>query len=101
MNLNGLQVKAGECVCEINPSNGKGRGAFRYSKDYLDHPVAYAIDPVSLPLGENSFPVDHPGVFGVFQDSLPDDWGKPLLFRKHSLPRGRQNFPEMLLALVS
>lgn len=101
MNLTGLQVKAGECVCEINPSSGKGRGAFRYSKDYLDHPAAYAIDPVSLPLGENSFPVDHPGVFGVFQDSLPDDWGKRLLFRKHSLPRGRQNFPEMLLALGS
>ena len=98
-NLAGQQVKAGEMVCEIDPSNGRGRGAFRYSDEYLSHVDAYALDPVSLPLGENSFPVDHPGVFGVFQDSLPDDWGKRLLIRKHNLPRGRQNFPEMLLAL--
>lgn len=99
LNLAGQQVKAGECICEINPSNGKGRGAFRYSADYLRHPEAYALDPVSLPLRETSFTVEHPGVFGVFQDSLPDAWGKRLLIRKHSLPRGRQNFPEMLMAL--
>lgn len=101
VNLAGQLIKAGEFVCEINSSNGKGRGAFRYSKDYLVHPAAYPLDPVSLPLGENSFPVDHPGVFSVFLDSLPDDWGKRLLIRKHNLPRGRQNFPEMLLALGS
>jgi len=101
VNLVGQQVKAGDFICEIDTSNGKGRGAFRYSKEYLNHPTAYALDPVSLPLVENSFPVNHPGVFGVFQDSLPDDWGKRLLIRKHNLPRGRQNFPEMLLALGS
>jgi len=101
VSLSGQQIKAGELVCKINPANGKGKGAFRYSKDFLDHPAAYALDPISLPLGENDFTVDHPGVFGVFQDSLPDDWGKRLLIRKHNLPRGRQNFPEMLLALGS
>jgi len=101
VNLNGQQVKAGEFVCEIAPSNGKGRGAFRYSGEYLGHTTAYALDPVALPLGENSFSIDHPGVFSVFLDSLPDDWGKRLLIRKHNLPRGRQNFSEMLLALGS
>lgn len=101
VNLVGQQVKAGDFICEIDTSNGKGRGAFRYSKEYLGHPTAYALDPVSLPLVENNFHVNHPGVFGVFQDSLPDDWGKRLLIRKHNLPRGRQNFPEMLLALGS
>jgi len=101
VSLAGQQVKAGEFVCEINSTNGKGRGAFRYSKDYLGHPAAYSLDPVSLPLGENSFLVDHPGVFSAFLDSLPDDWGKRLLIRKYNLPRGRQNFPEMLLALGS
>ncbi|MDD2500062.1 MAG: type II toxin-antitoxin system HipA family toxin [Geobacter sp.] len=99
VNLAGQQVKAGEFVCEINSSNGKGRGAFRYSDDYLGHVAAYAFDPVSLPLGKNSITVDHPGVFSAFLDSLPDDWGKRLLIRKHNLPRGRQNFPEMLMAL--
>jgi len=99
INLAGQQLKAGEFVCEINPSNGKGRGAFRYSDVYLGHVAAYALDPVSLPLGKNSITIDHPGVFSVFLDSLPDDWGKRLLIRKHNLPRGRQNFPEMLMAL--
>lgn len=99
VNLAGQQLKAGEFVCEINPSNGKGGGAFRYSDDYLGHVAAYALDPVSLPLGKNSITIDHPGVFSAFLDSLPDDWGKRLLIRKHNLPRGRQNFPEMLLAL--
>jgi serine/threonine-protein kinase HipA len=101
VNLAGRQVLAGESVCEIDPSNGKGRGAFRYADEYLHHPGAYALDPVSLPFGKNSSTIDHPGVFGVFQDSLPDDWGKRLLTRKHALPRGRQNFPEMLLVLGS
>lgn len=99
VNLAGQQLKAGEFVCEINPSNGKGRGAFRYSDEYLGHVAAHALDPVSLPLGKNSITIDHPGVFSAFLDSLPDDWGKRLLIRKHNLPRGRQNFPEMLMAL--
>ena len=101
INIHGQTLKAGESVCEISPLNGRGRGAFRYIRDYLALPGAYALDPVSLPLTEGSFAIDHPGVFGVFQDSLPDDWGKRLLIRKHSLPRGRQNFPEMLMALGS
>jgi serine/threonine-protein kinase HipA len=101
VNLGGRQVLAGESVCEIDPSSGKGRGAFRYADDYVRHPGAYALDPVSLPFGKNSYTINHPGVFGVFQDSLPDDWGKRLLIRKHALPRGRQNLPEMLLALGS
>jgi len=101
VNLAGQQLAAGEFVCEINPSNGKGKGAFRYTDRYLHHPGAYALDPVSLPLSENSSTIDHPGVFSVFLDSLPDDWGKRLLIRKHALPRGRQNVPEMLLALGS
>jgi hypothetical protein len=46
VNLVGQQVKAGEFVCEINPSNGKGRGAFRYSDEYLGHVAAHALDPV-------------------------------------------------------
>ena len=101
INLDGQTLKAGELVWEISPANGRGRGAFRYIREYVTLPGAYAIDPVSLPLTEGTFAIDHPGVFGVFQDSLPDDWGKRLLIRKHNLPRGRQNLPEMLMALGS
>lgn len=91
-------VLAGEMICEIN-SDGKGRGAFRYASDYLTRSGAFALDPVSLPLREGAFSVDHPGVFGVFEDSLPDDWGRRLLVRKHGIPRHQQNLPNLLLAL--
>lgn len=35
----------------------------------------------------------------MFEDSLPDDWGRRLLARKHRIPRHQQNLPTLLLAL--
>jgi serine/threonine-protein kinase HipA len=92
------RILAGEMVCEIG-DDGKERGAFRYSPDYLRRADAFALDPVTLPLRDESFETDHPGVFGVFEDSLPDDWGRRLLVRKHRIPRHQQNLPNLLLAL--
>lgn len=94
------RILAGEMVCEIG-DDGRGHGAFRYAPDYLRHPDAFTLDPISLPLREGNFAVDHPGVFGVFEDSLPDDWGRRLLVRKHRIPRHQQNLPNLLLALGS
>jgi len=91
-------VLAGEMICEIDPS-GRGRGAFRYASSYLRHPGAISLDPVSLPLREGEFNIDHPGIFAVFEDSLPDDWGRRLLVRKHRIPLHQQKLPNLLLAL--
>ena len=98
--LDRAHALAGEMVCEIS-DDGKGRGAFRYAPDYLKTSEAFALDPVSLPLREGEFNIEHPGVFGVFEDSLPDDWGRRLLVRKHRLPLHQQNLPNLLLALGS
>ena len=57
------------------------------------------MDPVSLPPRPGSFDTGHPGIFRVFEDSLPDDWGRKILVRKHRLPRQRQNLPSLLLTL--
>lgn len=100
LSLASARILAGEMVCEIG-DDVRGRGAFRYSPDYLRRRDAFALDPVSLPLREGDFAVDHPGVFGVFEDSLPDDWGRRLLVRKHRIPRHQQNLPTLLLALGS
>lgn len=91
------KVLAGEMVCEIG-DNGGGHGAFRYTRDYLNRPGAFSLDPVSLPLREGEFSIEHPGVFAVFEDSLPDDWGRRLLIRKHRIPLHQQNLPNLLLA---
>lgn len=92
------QIQAGEMICEIE-SGGRGRGAFRYTPDYLTRPEAFALDPISLPLREGEFNINHPGIFGVFEDSLPDDWGRRLLVRKHLIPLHQQKIPNLLLAL--
>lgn len=94
----GEQRLVGELVCEIVES-GRARSAFRYEREYLERKDAFALDPVSLPLKSDSFSTDHPGVFGIFEDSLPDDWGRKLLVRKHRIPRNEQNLPNLLLAL--
>jgi serine/threonine-protein kinase HipA len=92
------QILVGEMICEIG-DDGRGRGAFHYTPDYLSRRDAFSLDPVSLPLRDGDFSVDHPGVFSVFEDSLPDDWGRRLLVRKHRIPRHQQNLPTLLLAL--
>lgn len=91
-------VLAGEMICEIE-ANGRGRGAFRYAPGYLRRRGTISLDPVSLPLDDGELTIEHPGIFGVFEDSLPDDWGRRLLVRKHRIPLHQQNLPNLLLAL--
>lgn len=91
-------LPVGEMICEIAES-GRTRSAFRYEREFLGRRDAFALDPVSLPLKANTFTTDRSGIFGVFEDSLPDDWGRKLLIRKHQIPRHEQNLPNLLLAL--
>ena len=56
--------------------------AFAYDPEWLRN--GFSISPFSLPLREEPFiakqePFD--GLFGVFEDSLPDGWGRLLLDR--------------------
>lgn len=96
----GERVRCGEVVCSDPSPNGKIDGAFRYSAEWLDHPNRFALDPNELPLGDTVYACDRPqGVFSVFEDSLPDDWGRRLLIRKAGLERGQQHLPNLLLAL--
>jgi len=51
--------------------------AFQYSSSWINN--GFSISPLSLPLNSNIFyakrePFD--GLFGVFNDSLPDGWGR-------------------------
>ena len=56
--------------------------AFEYSKAWLEN--GFSISPFSLPLEQRVFiPEREPfgGLFGVFNDSLPDGWGRLLVDR--------------------
>ncbi len=67
----------------------------------MDHPDAFALDPLHLPLRSGVFEADRPyaGIHGCFEDSLPDAWGRGLLIRRHALPRSGQTPPSLLAAL--
>ncbi|MDO4182140.1 MAG: HipA N-terminal domain-containing protein [Coriobacteriia bacterium] len=54
--------------------------AFQYTPEWLQ--AGFSISPFSLPLEDRVLVADaHPlgGLFGVFDDSLPDGWGRLLV----------------------
>jgi serine/threonine-protein kinase HipA len=95
----GDHLPVGEILCEIADS-GRAKSAFRYDREYLGRANAFALDPASLPLKPDTFSTDRL-LFGVFEDSLPDDWGRKLLVRLHKVPRNEQNSPNLLIVLGS
>jgi serine/threonine-protein kinase HipA len=98
----GESVKAGTLVV-ADPDNVRGAlpGQFRYTPEYLENPKAFPLDPLHLPLSVDIFDADRPraGVHGVFEDSLPDDWGRRLLVRRYKLGRKDQRIPQLLRLL--
>lgn len=80
-----------------------GLAAFEYDPTWLSN--GFSISPISLPLRPGVFiPEREPfdGIFGVFQDSLPDGWGALLLarmLRKNGIEPGEVS-PMTMLSLV-
>lgn len=81
----------------------EGLSAFEYDASWLSD--GYSISPLSLPLQPGVFiPERQPfnGLFGVFEDSLPDGWGALLMTRmlkRHGIEAEAAS-PIALLALV-
>lgn len=98
----GEQLKTGTLVtADPDPVKGGIEGQFRYDPAYLSHPQAFALDPFHLPLTAEIFNADRPqsGIHGVFEDSLPDDWGRKIMIRRHGLGRTEQRAPNLLRCL--
>jgi serine/threonine-protein kinase HipA len=96
----GEHERCGEMVCSDPDDRGRIGGAFRYTAGWIKHRSGFSLDPIELPLSEGEFACDRlQGVFRVFEDSLPDDWGRRLLIRKALLGRDRQTEPNLLAAL--
>ena len=96
----GTRLQAGELIAAFR-DNGAIDGQFRYLQSYLDDPRAFALDPVNLPLAPGAQDAHRPqaGVHGVFEDALPDDWGRRLLCRRYQLS-DHQARPPHLLSLM-
>jgi len=92
----------GELATTDPVAGGRFESEFEYSRDWIADPRAFALDPVSLPLQPpgRRFRAEqfHPPL-SVFDDALPDDWGRRLLGQALKL-EGRTPSPaEMLLRM--
>lgn len=79
-NLKSLQVKFENKTVGTLAITRENVVAFEYSNEWLDsrNSGGFSISPLSLPLEKKVFiPKFDPfnGLFGVFNDSLPDGWG--------------------------
>lgn len=94
-------LKAGDFACTDADDAGRFDSEFAYAEEWLTHRECFALDPVSLPLGRARFrarKLEPP--LGVFEDALPDDWGRALIIRSRKLPRREQSEPYLLRELA-
>ena len=82
-------------------SSGRFESEFEYTRAWVSESGAFALDPVSLPLdtarrfrAEMLYPP-----LAVFDDALPDDWGRRLLALGVTADGGTPTLPEMLLRM--
>lgn len=85
----GARLNSGELI-----SNGS-RSAFRYEQPFARSGQGMPLDPVNLDIRQETHETDRV-LFGVFEDSLPDGWGRSLIARALGLSYAQQS-PHLLL----
>lgn len=97
----GVTVPVGELACTDADEAGRFESEFAYADAWLTRRDGLAIDPISLPLRAGRFPAhnfDPP--LSVFEDALPDEWGRRIIVRSLALPRAQQGAPCLLRELA-
>jgi serine/threonine-protein kinase HipA len=90
----------GELATTEPLAGGRFESEFEYAREWAEDPMAFSIDPVSLPLrtrGGRFRAEQFDPPLGVFDDALPDDWGRRLLTHALKLEGRKPYPPEMLL----
>jgi len=81
----GGRLMAGTLAMGDPDANGRYPAEFRYDASWLNSKQRFALDPESLPLSGGTFSGSNLNPpLGVFNDALPDRWGRALLL--HGLP---------------
>ena len=66
---------------------GEALGRLVYGKSYLARPEALSLEPLELPLVEQTFETTQlNGVFGALRDASPDYWGRRVIERHAGKP---------------
>lgn len=63
-----------------NARRGCESASFRYDLAYLSNPAAFALSP-DMPLMDGVLHAHGEGMFRVFEDCMPDRWGRNLMLR--------------------
>ncbi|MSQ72667.1 MAG: type II toxin-antitoxin system HipA family toxin [Betaproteobacteria bacterium] len=95
----GIRVHAGDLAFGDPDAHGRYESEFEYSENWLAHPQAFDLDPESLRLVSGRVRYRSTNLYpplAVFEDSLPDDWGRRLLVFDRRLPRREQGEPYLL-----
>lgn len=72
-------VAAGRFVLAVDRS-GVPLGRFVYGRGYLERPDAVPIDPIELPLSDQTYETERlKGMFGALRDAGPDYWGRRII----------------------
>jgi len=97
----GEVVSVGRLLSRNLHSSDRKEGFFKYDEGYLRRQDAYPLDPIHLPLGPGTFEArrGEAGVHGVFDDSLPDAWGRTILAKRAGLDKSRLTSVRLLAAL--
>lgn len=89
---------AGELATTPALTNGRFESEFEYTQQW--DTTGFSLDPQSLPLKtlNRRFAAElfYPPL-AIFDDALPDDWGRSLLAAAIKLEGGKPSLPEMLL----
>lgn len=95
-------ARAGALACGDSDAHGRFESEFEYADGWFTHPSAFDLDPESLRLSggrarHRASNLQPP--LGVFEDALPDDWGRRLLVFDRRLPRAEQSEAHLLREL--
>ncbi|MCW8931605.1 MAG: type II toxin-antitoxin system HipA family toxin [Gammaproteobacteria bacterium] len=72
-------IKAAEVVL-LESSGQLMKMGFRYTEAFREHPHAFSLEPVHLPLTSNEVEFQCAGgIPGILDDYLPDEWGRKVL----------------------
>ena len=94
-------VYVGRLLSRNLSSPDRKEGFFKYDDAYLLQHNAYPLDPIHLPLRPETFEAHRgdSGVHAVFEDSLPDAWGRTILAKRAGLDKSRFTSAHLLTAL--
>lgn len=78
-------------------ANGMKKSYFQYHPDWLSAKYAFPLDPIHLPLQKKFFTKESiSGLWPVFEDALPDAWGRRLLYLRSGMDVSKENSFELM-----